>query len=251
MPFNNPIVAGLTLIRSAIKSPNYVAGTSGWSINRDGTLEANSAVIRGALSAAGGSLLVNDDGVTIDYTDVFNVRHTIIMSDQGFSYTVNDLNDPLITKSTTITPQGVSVSGTVDGGTNTDDASLSPGGWNVRNEVDDSTMYTEGRELWCADPTDSSKQTPYIQRGTELMSATATSLVSVNVTFPEPLPTSFSLPTIMVNIDEAVGTVPRAWVARARNISRTGFSLTIHSVDSSNATFSNVGVSWLASCKKN
>lgn len=49
MPFNNPVVGGTTLIRDAIHSPNYVAGTSGWTINKDGTVEFTSALLRGAL----------------------------------------------------------------------------------------------------------------------------------------------------------------------------------------------------------
>lgn len=50
MPFNNPIVAGTALVRTAIKSPDYVPGVSGWSINRDGTAEFQSATIRGDVS---------------------------------------------------------------------------------------------------------------------------------------------------------------------------------------------------------
>jgi hypothetical protein len=49
MTFRDPIVGGNTLIRDAIKSPNYVAGVSGWSINRDGTAEFNSVTVRGDL----------------------------------------------------------------------------------------------------------------------------------------------------------------------------------------------------------
>ena len=49
VPFRNPIVAGLNLIRSAIRSPNFLTGVSGWSINRDGSAEFNNATIRGDL----------------------------------------------------------------------------------------------------------------------------------------------------------------------------------------------------------
>lgn len=47
--FSNPIVGGTTLIREAIRSPNYVAGSSGWAINRDGTVEFSSGTFRGSL----------------------------------------------------------------------------------------------------------------------------------------------------------------------------------------------------------
>lgn len=49
MPFSDPIVGGTTLIREAIRSPNFVTGVSGWSINRDGTAEFNNVAVRGDL----------------------------------------------------------------------------------------------------------------------------------------------------------------------------------------------------------
>jgi hypothetical protein len=50
MPFGNPITGGQgALLRTAIKSPNYVPGVSGWSINRDGTAEFSNGVFRGAV----------------------------------------------------------------------------------------------------------------------------------------------------------------------------------------------------------
>lgn len=47
MVFTNSILAGETLVRDAIKSEGYVAGSSGWSINRDGTAEFNDVTSRG------------------------------------------------------------------------------------------------------------------------------------------------------------------------------------------------------------
>lgn len=52
MVFRNSVVGGTTLVRPAIKSPNYVAGVSGWSINADGTAEFNDVVVRGDLSSS-------------------------------------------------------------------------------------------------------------------------------------------------------------------------------------------------------
>lgn len=50
--FNNPVVGGSggDLVREAIKSPNYAAGTAGWSINQDGSAEFNDVTIRGSLT---------------------------------------------------------------------------------------------------------------------------------------------------------------------------------------------------------
>lgn len=47
MPFTNPVVGGTTLIRPAIRSPGYVPNSTGWSINKDGSAEFNSVIIRG------------------------------------------------------------------------------------------------------------------------------------------------------------------------------------------------------------
>lgn len=50
MPFSNPIVAGTSLVRSAIKSPNYVVGVAGWTINADGFAEfANLSIVNGTV----------------------------------------------------------------------------------------------------------------------------------------------------------------------------------------------------------
>lgn len=55
MPFSDPLVGGKTLIREAIQSPDYVTGVSGWSINRDGTVEFASGTFRGDISGATGT----------------------------------------------------------------------------------------------------------------------------------------------------------------------------------------------------
>lgn len=49
--FADAVVGGDgTLIRKAIKSPDYVAGTAGWSINKDGSAEFNNLAIRGTFN---------------------------------------------------------------------------------------------------------------------------------------------------------------------------------------------------------
>ncbi len=50
MPFSNPLTGGDgALIYPRIKSPDYVPGVSGWSIERDGSSEFNDVVMRGEL----------------------------------------------------------------------------------------------------------------------------------------------------------------------------------------------------------
>lgn len=56
MPFRNSVVGGTTLVRAAIRSPNFVTGVSGWSIDRDGSAEFNDIVIRGGTVIGGDAL---------------------------------------------------------------------------------------------------------------------------------------------------------------------------------------------------
>jgi hypothetical protein len=61
MSFSNPIVGGVTLVRPAIRSPNFVSGVSGWSIDKDGSAEFNDVTIRGGITIGGDSFYY--DGV--------------------------------------------------------------------------------------------------------------------------------------------------------------------------------------------
>lgn len=57
MLFSNPILGGAgALVRQSIHSPDYVAGVSGWTINKDGFAEFNDVTLRGDLH------IVGDDG---------------------------------------------------------------------------------------------------------------------------------------------------------------------------------------------
>lgn len=52
----NNILGGTVLMRAAIRSPNFVTGSSGWSINNDGSAEFNNIVIRGGAIISGTAL---------------------------------------------------------------------------------------------------------------------------------------------------------------------------------------------------
>ena len=55
-PFSNTITGSNgALIRERIKSPDFVTGVSGWSINKDGSAEFNNAVFRGDIVVGGSS----------------------------------------------------------------------------------------------------------------------------------------------------------------------------------------------------
>jgi hypothetical protein len=87
MGFANDIIGGAAaLIRAAIKSPNYVPATTGWSINKDGSADFASLTIRGTfhgtnfeITAAGaffysgtpaaGNLILSISASTVAFTD--------------------------------------------------------------------------------------------------------------------------------------------------------------------------------------
>lgn len=56
LQFVDPVANGSTLVRQAIRSPNYVAGVSGWAINRDGSVDFNNGTFRGTLNVGTGSV---------------------------------------------------------------------------------------------------------------------------------------------------------------------------------------------------
>lgn len=64
MTFRNSILAGLTLIREAIRSQNYQAGVEGWSINADGTAEFADLTIRSS-DGSGATAVVENGRVTL------------------------------------------------------------------------------------------------------------------------------------------------------------------------------------------
>lgn len=54
--FSNPIAGGDgSIIRPALKSPNYAAGSTGWSINKDGSAEFNGVTVRGTIILGNGT----------------------------------------------------------------------------------------------------------------------------------------------------------------------------------------------------
>jgi hypothetical protein len=66
MGWDDPVVGGVALRRAAIRSPNYVAGTTGWTINQDGSVEFNNGTFRGTVTAGtfqGTDFVVNSAGV--------------------------------------------------------------------------------------------------------------------------------------------------------------------------------------------
>jgi hypothetical protein len=62
MPFRDPIVAGVRLVRTAIQSEDFAAGVAGWRIKRNGDAEFNDGTFRGTIEASivRGSEVISD-----------------------------------------------------------------------------------------------------------------------------------------------------------------------------------------------
>lgn len=84
MRADDPIAAGDgSLIFPALRSPNYVAGVSGWKISRDGTVEFGDGTFRGEVIAGGGSVVLDEFGIIVQrplYNQVMYVNRAAGMS---------------------------------------------------------------------------------------------------------------------------------------------------------------------------
>lgn len=59
MQFQDELAGGVVLVRPALQSPNYSAGSAGWAVKVDGSAEFNNVTIRGATVAGGNALYYN------------------------------------------------------------------------------------------------------------------------------------------------------------------------------------------------
>lgn len=102
MTFRDPILGGNELVRTAMQSPNYVAGSAGWRIARDGSVEFNSGTFRGSLSAGSnpGQHFIVSNPATGDVVDVYDSANNLIfaITNQGSanSYATGSSPNPSI-----------------------------------------------------------------------------------------------------------------------------------------------------------
>lgn len=87
MDFSNPIVGLEELIRSAIRSKNYVAGSAGWRIASDGSAEFQSLMIDTRDPISGGRIVI-DSGHIYIYDASDNLRAEVNDHDNFASYSV-------------------------------------------------------------------------------------------------------------------------------------------------------------------
>jgi len=81
MPFSNEVIGtNGALIRNWMKSENYVAGSSGWQIKKDGTAEFNNGTFRGSIEVGpnpGQHFIVNNTA-TGDVVDIYDSSNTLV-----------------------------------------------------------------------------------------------------------------------------------------------------------------------------
>lgn len=85
--FGDPIVGGGgTLIRQIVKSVNYIPGTAGWAIEKDGDAEFNNVVMRGSLELIGtdpeNRIVMDGDGGP-GGTPIINMQSDVYPGDVG------------------------------------------------------------------------------------------------------------------------------------------------------------------------
>jgi hypothetical protein len=109
MSFRNSILAGLTLIREAIRSQNYQAGVQGWAINADGTAEFSDLTIRSSdgsgntVELANGEIILFKGGTAVAALSAvipglvvgqMGAPQIIVYSDSGTGRMEFDANSP-------------------------------------------------------------------------------------------------------------------------------------------------------------
>lgn len=74
-------VGSIVLRIPAIRSPNYVAGASGWTINQDGTAEFNSGSFRVSIEVGSdpGQHFIVNNSATGDIIDVYDASNNLVM----------------------------------------------------------------------------------------------------------------------------------------------------------------------------
>lgn len=269
--WDDPIAAGDgSLIYPGLQSIDYVAGVSGWRIERDGDVEFNDGVFRGSISAGGGVVTLDSTGVTVQSTntlEIYKVNRTggfvaARVPDDGSKVQISAAG-------VFLTPQNPSPLGVdVDyaewyviydnsGAANETPVAIFSGV--EYNGKTSPTIELWGQRADDANP-DSTSQThitaddihfhvgstqPSYQRGeygslTLSFGPAASATVVVNYA-----KTYTTAPFVDVNIDSGAGSTAR-WISRAIARTTTGFTFFVFSGDAVANTWVNIPLSWVA-----
>lgn len=232
MPFQEPILGGQNaIIREEIKSPNYVAGSAGWSLDKDGDAEFNSVVVRGTIEADGsqGSYIKVLPGVLVPRIEFRGRNSSLTSTIEGDGdLELTGATGSVVSVRTSSPFPAISNSIALD--------TLSSGG-NIFIQSP-STVFIGGTMQNDAD-------NMVYRRGllyTALVSNASATAFTVNLNFPTAFPIGVT-PFVFVNLSDSSGATLRAIVS-AYNESNTGFTLRVRSGDGTTmGAWSNVKIS--------
>lgn len=90
MTFSNPILAGEELVRTGMRSPDYIPLTQGWRLGRDGTADLANVIVRGEVivTNANGTIHIHNtiDGPIIELIDQNGISWTINAEGSGSTH---------------------------------------------------------------------------------------------------------------------------------------------------------------------
>jgi hypothetical protein len=235
VPFTDPIVGGTTLIRSAIHSPDYVPGISGWTINKDGTCEFNDATFRGDVvvtDASGAQVaIITNNGGKIEFTPP-NIPGMVV-SDPGLIFssantvaggqTFTTVNSP----DAVFSGNGVSSASLFLGSSNADGSppnsfdtagSLMEFNGHIEGHGD---LHIEGKIL--AGDVSAPYSVPIVQQDIVPITFAAATSFNTIVNFTRAFPAGV-VPQVYVNIASGSGQT-RYWQVRADTFTNSSFRL--------------------------
>lgn len=239
--FTDPFAAGDgSIIFPALKSPNYVPGVSGWSINRDGTVEFGSGTFRGDVSiinpSTGRAVFITAAGGFGGSIQLRPPTAVTVSQNAGIAAATNgsvgdkygqlQLTPPVVGTHFYPTLSLISESET---GANPAQVVIDER-LTVQKEIFNSTddhFYMRG------------------EQGPAVVSVVAATSATLAVVFTNPFPSGF-IPVISVNITSGSGTITR-WGAKGINPTENGFTILVYRGDAADPAITfDIPVQWRA-----
>lgn len=244
MPFSNPIVAGETLVRESIQSPNYAPATAGWIVSADGTAEFSEVALRGQFIVNGPSGrairgYVTDPPASIPVIDFIPTTPAnplwTVSNGSIYEYGSNDYES--LGLSSPVQYQPASTQGALielRSGKLADPYSAIV--------MTAASVYINGAALIHGG---SGMYYMHGQKGIYSVTAAGSPSAVIPVVFPIPFPAGV-VPGVYLNIIGSAGPTARCSV-RAINHTVTGFSIFVESsAPATNLAWVGVAVGWLA-----
>lgn len=240
MSWTEPILGGgNALIREEMKSPNFVSGVSGWSLDKDGDAEFNSVLVRGTVEATGNK----NSSITLQSNPVGSPSVEILPAD--FSPNAHpQLDAATVQASSVISGPYGAFYGHLDltspgDGTTESSIVLSGGNGVSRIDVVATTVKIQGTLI-------DQDDLLYLrgQKGNLNITFASSNNFIQGVIFPVAFPVGV-VPNVHPNINAAAGTTTK-WGVRAYAVTNTGFNIWCTSGDGTSSAWAGVNVTWTA-----